>query len=133
MIKKRTDIAEQKIYELRRILIHPSLSRNLKLRIVKSTIIPIALYGCETWENTNNHTVQKCFNKLNRIIYRYLSSEPYNYKFKLKKEDQLFHSNLYIRSGLTGKRGSNFRFIGYSVDVVIPSLVAAAEASNREG
>ena len=64
LLKARLDNAEHKLYELRKILIHPSLSKKFKLRLIKSTIVPIAIYGCESWDFLNNKPeTDKGFNK----------------------------------------------------------------------
>ena len=92
MLKARLDIAEHKLYELRKILIHPSLSKKFKLRLIKSTIVPIAIYGCESWDFLNKAETHKGFNKLNRIIFRYLSKNPANFRFRLEDKDLLLQN-----------------------------------------
>jgi hypothetical protein len=47
-------------------------SKNLKIRIYKTTILPVVLYGCETWSLTlrEEHTLGVFENRVLRRIFR---------------------------------------------------------------
>jgi hypothetical protein len=47
------------------------LSKNLKIRIVKKIILPVVLYGCETWSLTlrEEHSLRVFENKVLRKIF----------------------------------------------------------------
>jgi hypothetical protein len=47
------------------------LSKNIKIRIYKTTILPVVLYGCETWSLTlrEEHTLKAFENRMLRRIF----------------------------------------------------------------
>jgi hypothetical protein len=47
------------------------LSKNLKIRIYKTIIVPVALYGCETWSLTlrEEHRLKVFENRMLRTIF----------------------------------------------------------------
>ena len=47
------------------------LSKNLKLKIYRTTILPVVLYGCETWSLTlrEEHRLRVFENRVLRIIF----------------------------------------------------------------
>jgi hypothetical protein len=47
------------------------LSRNLKVKIHKTVILPVVLYGCETWSITlrEEHRLKVFENRVLRIIF----------------------------------------------------------------
>jgi hypothetical protein len=48
------------------------LSRNIKVKIYKTIIIPVVLYGCETWPLTlsEEHRLRVVENRVSRRIFR---------------------------------------------------------------
>jgi len=47
------------------------LSKNIKIKIYRTIILPVVLYGCETWSLTlrEEHTLRVFENKILRIIF----------------------------------------------------------------
>jgi hypothetical protein len=52
------------------------LSRNLKIRIYKTVILPVVLYGCETWSLTlrEEHILGVFENRVLRMIFRIIKA-----------------------------------------------------------
>jgi hypothetical protein len=59
------------IYELCTVCSSLLLSKNVKLRIYKTIIMPLVLYGCETWSLTvrEEHKLRVFQNKVLRRIF----------------------------------------------------------------
>ncbi|KAJ4430966.1 hypothetical protein ANN_19559 [Periplaneta americana] len=51
-IKRRINMGNACYYSVEKLLSSSLLSKNLKVRIYKTTILPVVLYGCETWTLT---------------------------------------------------------------------------------
>ncbi|KAJ4435398.1 hypothetical protein ANN_18013 [Periplaneta americana] len=51
-IKRRINMGNACYYSLEKLLSSSLLSKNVKVRIYKTVILPIVLYGCETWTLT---------------------------------------------------------------------------------
>ncbi|KAJ4450303.1 hypothetical protein ANN_01723 [Periplaneta americana] len=51
-IKRRINMGNACYYSVAKILSSSLLSKNLKVRIYKTVVLPVALYGCETWTLT---------------------------------------------------------------------------------
>ncbi|KAJ4439473.1 hypothetical protein ANN_07597, partial [Periplaneta americana] len=51
-IKRRINMGNACYYSVEKLLSSSLLSKNLKVRIYKTVILPIVLYGCETWNLT---------------------------------------------------------------------------------
>ncbi|KAJ4450606.1 hypothetical protein ANN_02032 [Periplaneta americana] len=51
-IKRRINMGNAFYYSVEKLLSSSLLSKNLKVRIYKTVILPVALYGCETWTLT---------------------------------------------------------------------------------
>jgi hypothetical protein len=53
------------------------LSKNLKIRIYKTIILPVVLYGCETWSQTlrEEHRLRIFENRVLRRIFVMKSNE----------------------------------------------------------
>jgi hypothetical protein len=51
-IKRRFNSANACYHSVQNLLSSCLLSRNLKIRIYKTIILPVVLYGCETWSLT---------------------------------------------------------------------------------
>ncbi|KAJ4451166.1 hypothetical protein ANN_02608 [Periplaneta americana] len=48
-IKRRINMGKTCYYSVEKLLSSSLLSKNLKIRIYKTVILPVVLYGCETW------------------------------------------------------------------------------------
>ena len=51
-IKRRINIGNACYYSLEKVLSSRLLSKKLKVKTYKTIILPVALYGCETWSLT---------------------------------------------------------------------------------
>ncbi|KAJ4433802.1 hypothetical protein ANN_16114 [Periplaneta americana] len=51
-IKRRINMGNSCYYSVKKLLSSSLLSKNLKVRIYKTVILPVVLYGCETWTLT---------------------------------------------------------------------------------
>ncbi|KAJ4444280.1 hypothetical protein ANN_06072 [Periplaneta americana] len=51
-IKRRINVGNACYYSVEKLLSSSLLSKNLKVRIYKTVILPVVLYGCETWTLT---------------------------------------------------------------------------------
>jgi hypothetical protein len=51
-IKSRLNSGNACYHSVQRLLFSPLLFRNLKVKIYKTIILPVILYGCETWSLT---------------------------------------------------------------------------------
>ncbi|KAJ4445427.1 hypothetical protein ANN_07232 [Periplaneta americana] len=51
-IKRRINMGNACYYSVEKLLSSSLLSKNLKVRIYKTVILPVVLYGCETWALT---------------------------------------------------------------------------------
>ncbi|KAJ4452079.1 hypothetical protein ANN_03595 [Periplaneta americana] len=67
-IKHRINMGNACYYSVEKILSSSLLSRNLKVRIYKTVILPVVLYGCETWTLTlgEEHRLRVFENKVLR-------------------------------------------------------------------
>ncbi|KAJ4434356.1 hypothetical protein ANN_22915 [Periplaneta americana] len=70
-IKCRINIGNACYYSVEKLLSSSLLSKNLKVRIYKTVILPVVLYGCETWTLTlrEEQTLMVFENKVLRIIF----------------------------------------------------------------
>ena len=71
-IKHRINIGNACYYSLDKILSSCLLSKKLKVNTYKTIILPIVLYGCETWSLTlrEGHRLRVFENKVLRKIFR---------------------------------------------------------------
>ncbi|KAJ4438760.1 hypothetical protein ANN_14711 [Periplaneta americana] len=71
-IKRRINIGNACYYSVEKLLSSSLLSKNLKVRIYKTVILPVLLYGCETWTLTlrEEHRLRVFENKVLRKIFR---------------------------------------------------------------
>jgi hypothetical protein len=70
-IKRRLNSGNACYHSVQNLLSSRLLSKNVKIRIYKSIILPVVLYGCETWSLTlrEEHRLRLLENRvLNRII-----------------------------------------------------------------
>ena len=51
-IKSRLNVGNACYYSVQNLLSSRLLSKNLKIKIYRSVILPVVLYGCETWSLT---------------------------------------------------------------------------------
>ncbi|KAJ4437069.1 hypothetical protein ANN_17204 [Periplaneta americana] len=71
-IKHRINMGNACYYSVEKLLSSSLLSKNLKVRIYKTVILPVVLYGCETWTLTlkEEHRLKVFENKVLRKIFR---------------------------------------------------------------
>ncbi|KAJ4436605.1 hypothetical protein ANN_16638 [Periplaneta americana] len=71
-IKHRINMGNACYYSVEKLLSSSLLSKNLKVRIYKTVILPVVLYGCETWTLTlrEEHRLRVFENKVLRKIFR---------------------------------------------------------------
>ncbi|KAJ4441680.1 hypothetical protein ANN_11538 [Periplaneta americana] len=70
-IKRRINMGNACYYSVEKLLSSSLLSKNLKVRIYKTVILPVILYGCETWTLTlrEEHRLRVFENKVLRKIF----------------------------------------------------------------
>ncbi|KAJ4434403.1 hypothetical protein ANN_22964, partial [Periplaneta americana] len=70
-IKHRINMGNACYYSVEKLLSSSLLSKNLKVRIYKTVILPVVLYGCETWTLTlrEEHRFRVFENKVLRKIF----------------------------------------------------------------
>ncbi|KAJ4442304.1 hypothetical protein ANN_12172 [Periplaneta americana] len=70
-IKIRINMGNACYYSVEKLLSSSLLSKNLKVRIYKTVILPVVLYGCETWTLTlrEEHKLRVFENKVLRKIF----------------------------------------------------------------
>ncbi|KAJ4434421.1 hypothetical protein ANN_22983 [Periplaneta americana] len=70
-IKRRINMGNACYYSVEKLLSSSLLSKNLKVRIYKTVILPVVLYGCETWTLTlrEEHKLRVFENKVLRKIF----------------------------------------------------------------
>ncbi|KAJ4445627.1 hypothetical protein ANN_12309 [Periplaneta americana] len=70
-IKRRINMGNACYYSVEKLLSSSLLSKNLKVRIYKTVILPVVLYGCETWTLTlrEEHRLRVFENKVLRKIF----------------------------------------------------------------
>ncbi|KAJ4431753.1 hypothetical protein ANN_20358 [Periplaneta americana] len=70
-IKRTINMGNACYYSVEKLLSSSLLSKNLKVRIYKIVILPVVLYGCETWTLTlrEEHRLRVLENKLLRKIF----------------------------------------------------------------
>ena len=70
-IKRRINMANACYYSLDKIISSRLLSKKLKVKTYKTIILPVVLYGCETWSLTlrEEHRLRVFENKVLRKIF----------------------------------------------------------------
>ncbi|KAJ4434599.1 hypothetical protein ANN_23161 [Periplaneta americana] len=70
-IKHRINVGNACYYSVEKLLSSSLLSKNLKVRIYKTVILPVVLYGCETWTLAlrEGHRLRVFENKVLRKIF----------------------------------------------------------------
>jgi hypothetical protein len=71
-IKKRLNSGNACYYSVQNLLFSSLISKNLKIKIYKTVILPVVLYGCETWPFTlrEEHRLRVFENRMLRKIFR---------------------------------------------------------------
>jgi hypothetical protein len=70
-IKKRLNSSNACYYPVQNILSSRLLSKNVQIRTYKTILLPVVLYGCETWSQTlrEEHRLRMFENRVLRRIY----------------------------------------------------------------
>jgi hypothetical protein len=70
-IKSRLNSGNACYHSVQSLLSSRLLSRNVKVKIYKTIILPVVLYGCETWSFTlrGEHRLRVFENRVLRIIF----------------------------------------------------------------
>jgi hypothetical protein len=70
-IKRRLNSGNARYYSVQNLLSSRLLSKNVKVRIYKTIILPVVLYGCETWSLTvrDEHKLRVFENRVLRSIF----------------------------------------------------------------
>jgi hypothetical protein len=70
-IKKRFDSGNACYHSMQNLLSSHLLSKNMKVRIYKTIVLPVVLYGCETWSLTvrEEHKLRVFENRVLRRIF----------------------------------------------------------------
>jgi hypothetical protein len=70
-IKSRLNSGNVCYYSVQNLLSSRLVSKNLKIKIYKTVILPVVLYGCETWSVTlgEEHTLRVFENRVLRKIF----------------------------------------------------------------
>jgi hypothetical protein len=70
-IKSRLNSGNACYYSVQNILSSHLISRNLKIKIYKTVILPVVVYGCETWSLTlrEDHRLKVFENRVLRGIF----------------------------------------------------------------
>jgi hypothetical protein len=70
-IKSKLNLGNACYYSVQSLLSSHLLSRNVKVKIYKNIILPVVLYGCETWSLTvrEEHRLRVFDNRVLRRIF----------------------------------------------------------------
>jgi hypothetical protein len=70
-IKSRLNLGNACYYSVQNLLSSHLISKNLKIKIYKTVILPVVLYGCETWSLTSGeeHRLRVFENRVLRKIF----------------------------------------------------------------
>jgi hypothetical protein len=88
-IKRRLKSGNDFYHSFQSLLSSHLLSKNLKARIYKTIILPVVLYGCETWSLTlrEEHRLKVFANRLLRRIFGPKKDEVKEECWKLHNEE----------------------------------------------
>ncbi|KAJ4435247.1 hypothetical protein ANN_23825 [Periplaneta americana] len=89
-IKRRINMGNACYYSVEKLLSSNLLSKNLKVRIYKTVILPVLLYGCETWTLTlrEEHRLRVFENKLTlTLCLIFIVNEPSGSYYLRKMDD----------------------------------------------
>ncbi|KAJ4445495.1 hypothetical protein ANN_07303 [Periplaneta americana] len=89
-IKHRINMGNACYYSVEKLLSSSLLSKNLKVRIYKTVILPVLLYGCETWTLTlrEEHRFRVFENKLEKVIWDVKGYKEQNQRKRKKQKDE---------------------------------------------
>jgi hypothetical protein len=100
-IKRRLSLGNACYHSVQSLLASRMLSKNVKMRIYKTIILPVILYGCETWSLTvrEEHRLRVFENKVPRRIFGLKRNEVTGGWRKLHNEElrDLYSSPSIIR------------------------------------
>jgi hypothetical protein len=100
-IKRRLNSGNACYHSVQNLLSSSLLSKNLKIRVYKTIILPVVLYGCETWSLTlrEDHRLRVFENRVLRRIFGPKRDEVTGEWRKLHNEDfcDLYSSPSIIR------------------------------------
>jgi hypothetical protein len=105
-IKKRLDSGNACYHSVQNLLSYRLISKNLKIRIFKTIILPVVLYGCETWSLTlrEEHRLRVFENRVLRKIFGQKGDEVTGEWRKLHNEElRDFYSSPSIIRIMTSK------------------------------
>jgi hypothetical protein len=79
-IKRRLNSGNACYLSVQNLLSSCLLSKNIRIRIQKTIILPVVLYGCETWSLTlrEEHSLRVFENRMLRRIFVLKRDEQYN-------------------------------------------------------
>jgi hypothetical protein len=97
-IKRRLNSGNACYHSVQNLLSSRLLSKNLKMRIYKTIILPLVLYGCETWSQTlrEEHRLRVFENRLLRRLFGLKRDEVTGEWTKLHNKD--LHNLYCLRS-----------------------------------
>jgi hypothetical protein len=101
------------------------LSENIKIRIYKTIILPLVMYGCETWSLTlrQGHRLRVFENRVLRIFgpkrdeptkgWRKLNNEELHNLYSSPSKIRMIKSRRMIWAGHVAQKGRRGMHIGY--------------------
>jgi hypothetical protein len=99
-IKSRLNSGNACYYSVQNLLSSRLISKNLKIKILRTVILPVMLYGCETWSLTlrNEHRLSVFENRVLRKILRPKMEEDGSWR-KLHNDGlhRLYSSQNFVR------------------------------------
>jgi len=100
-IKSRLKSGKPRYHSVEDLLSTSMLSKNLKIKIYRTTILPVLLYGCETWSLTlrEEHELRVFENRVLRKIFGPKRDEVAGVWRKLQNEElnDLYSSSNIVR------------------------------------
>jgi len=68
-IKSRLKLGNTCYHSVQNLLSSRLLSKNLKIKIYRTIILPVVLYGCETWSDIEKHRLRVFQNRVLRKVF----------------------------------------------------------------
>jgi hypothetical protein len=114
-VKNRLNLGNTCYYSVQNLLSSHLISKNLKIKVYKTVILPIVLYGCETWSLTlrEEHRLRVFENKSVEDIWRKLHNEELHSLYSLPNIVRVIKSRM-------------MRWVGHVVVVVMAAAAAVA-------
>jgi hypothetical protein len=105
-IKSRLNSGNTCCYSVQNLLSSRLISKNLKIKIYKTVISPVALYGCETWSLTfrEEHRLRVFENRVLRKIFGPKSEEDGSWRKLHNDELHSLYSSLNIVRVIKSRR-----------------------------